>query len=157
MKFRHALLALTFCSSYVSMAQLNFNTGSPELDSDLNSINVTAKVDLGVFKVDLSAEFGVPSKDIDAMFSLKLEPAEVYLVLEISKISGKPSSDVITCYKTNKSKGWGYIAKEMGIKPGSPEFHELKGNSKNKKAKGNSSKPANNGNGNNGNSKNKMH
>jgi hypothetical protein len=29
-------------------------------------------------------------------------------------------------YKQSKGKGWGVIAKELGIKPGSPEFHALK-------------------------------
>ncbi|KKK85100.1 hypothetical protein LCGC14_2776690, partial [marine sediment metagenome] len=33
---------------------------------------------------------------------------------------------------------WGFIAKELGIKPGSPEFHNLKEDTKNKGAKGKS-------------------
>lgn len=120
-----------------AIGQISFNTGSAELDADLNSINVSAKADLTVFKTDLSVEFNVSTKEVDNLFSLKMEPGEVYLTLEISKISKKSSTDVATCYKSNKSKGWGYIAKEMGIKPGSAEFHELKGKGKNKKSKSN--------------------
>ena len=139
-----------------AIAQINFNTGSKELDADLNSINVSAKADLTVFKTDLSVEFNVSTKEVNNLFSLKMEPGEVYLTLEISKISKKSSIDVATCYKSNKSKGWGYIAKEMGIKPGSAEFHELKGSSKNKKSKGNKGNSKGNSKGNGkGNSKKK--
>lgn len=35
----------------------------------------------------------------------------------------------------NKSKGWGLTAKEMGIKPGSPEFKALKQKSREKSKK----------------------
>jgi len=35
-----------------------------------------------------------------------------------------------------KTKGWVYIAKEMGIKPGSAEFHELINQSKGNSSKG---------------------
>jgi transketolase len=34
--------------------------------------------------------------------------------------------DVYSCYNKNKGKGWGVIAKEMGIKPGSDQFKRLK-------------------------------
>jgi hypothetical protein len=33
---------------------------------------------------------------------------------------------VVDVYKKNRGKGWGVIAKSLGIKPGSPEFHALK-------------------------------
>ena len=29
-------------------------------------------------------------------------------------------------YRNNKGQGWGVIAKNLGIKPGSDEFHALK-------------------------------
>lgn len=135
-----ALTNLAFC-------QISFNTGSAELDADLNDINASAELNLGGFKAELSASYNVSSKDIDGMFSIGMEAGEVFLALEISSITDQPVDKVVTSYKSNKSKGWGYIAKEMGIKPGSPEFHELKGNSKNKKNKG-SKGNGNNGNGN---------
>jgi hypothetical protein len=33
---------------------------------------------------------------------------------------------VLKEYKTSKGKGWGVIAKSLGIKPGSAEFQALK-------------------------------
>jgi hypothetical protein len=32
----------------------------------------------------------------------------------------------VPTYQASKGKGWGVIAKELGIKPGSPAFHALK-------------------------------
>ena len=67
-----------------------------------------------------------------------MEPAEIYLSLELSKLSGRSVDEVVEIYKVHKDKGWGYIAKQLGIKPGSAEFHKLKENTKNKEAKGKS-------------------
>jgi hypothetical protein len=33
---------------------------------------------------------------------------------------------VIEQYRSSKGKGWGVLAKSLGIKPGSKEFHALK-------------------------------
>jgi hypothetical protein len=144
MKYLLNLSAILFFTTF-SYGQIAFNTGNTELDADLNSINASAELNIGSFKAELSTSYDVSTGEIDKLFSLNMEPGEVYLSLELSKLGGKPLDEVADCYKSNKSKGWGYIAKEMGIKPGSPEFHALKGNSKNKKNKGNS---GNNGNGN---------
>jgi hypothetical protein len=148
-----ALILIAFTSATI-YSQISFNTGSTELDANLNTINADAEVDLGIFKADLSAEFNVTTKKLDYMFSIGMEAGEVYLSLEISSIANKPIDDVVKSYSANKSKGWGYIAKEMGIKPGSAEFHALKGNSKNKKEKNKGGKGNGKGNGH-GNSKGK--
>lgn len=132
-------------------AQIKFETGDAELDLDLNEINVSAKADLDGFKADLTATFGVTPKNLDYMISINMEPAEMYFALEISVAVNKPIETVIDTYETHRDKGWGYIAQELGIKPGSPEFHALKDKSKAKKekvAKGNSNAGGNSGNGN---------
>ena len=121
----------------ISNAQISFNTGNVEFDTDLNRINVNANLDFGAFKTDLNLSYNISEKKIDYLsVSVKMEPAEIYLSLELSKISGKPVDDVVEIYKVHKNKGWGYIAKQLGIKPGSPEFHKLKENTKNKGSKG---------------------
>jgi hypothetical protein len=123
--------------SLISFAQFPFNTGSVELDADLNKINTSAKLDFGSFKTNLTVSFNIEEKKIDFLrTSVKMEPAEIYFALELSKISQKPIDNVVEVYKTNKEKGWGFIAKQLGIKPGSPEFHQLKEITKNKGSKG---------------------
>jgi hypothetical protein len=78
----------------------------------------------------------------------------MYFALELALAIGKPIEEVVSTYEKNRDKGWGYIAQQMGIKPGSPEFHALKGKSKTKKEK-TSKAGIDKGNGNNGNGKTK--
>jgi len=124
------LLSFIALTSLSMNAQISFNTGDVDFDADLNIINTSAKTDLTTFKADLTATFGVSTKNIDYMFSINMEPGEIYLALEISVSVDKPIETVVETYEANRDKGWGYIAQQMGIKPGSPEFHALKGKSK---------------------------
>lgn len=133
------LLSLLFSIS-LSFGQISFNTGNGDLDADLTVINERGSSDFKSFKRELSIDFGVPEVKLDHMrVSLGLEPGEIYLALEIARNSPSSVDDVLRIYKNNKSKGWGYIAKEAGIKPGSAAFHQLKNNSKGRKDKGKSS------------------
>jgi hypothetical protein len=54
------------------------------------------------------------------------EPADAFMVFQLGQMTGRPAETVVQVYKTNRGKGWGVIAKELGIKPGSREFHALK-------------------------------
>lgn len=146
------LLSLIISICYLTInAQTDFKSGSVELDTDLNSINTNAKLDFGAFKTNLKLNYNVSEKKIDYMSaSLKMQPAEIYFALEIGKYSKRPIDDVLVVYQKEKSKGWGYIAKQMGIKPGSEAFHALKNNAsgkakKNKGNKGNKGNKNNNG------------
>jgi hypothetical protein len=38
---------------------------------------------------------------------LKMQPAEMYYSLEISKYSKKPIDDILVIYTKDKDKGWG--------------------------------------------------
>ncbi|MFC1533202.1 BON domain-containing protein [Thermodesulfobacteriota bacterium] len=57
---------------------------------------------------------------------LKMTASDVYMTVGIAKITNKPIDEVVDEYKANKDKGWGVIAKRLGIKSGSKEFHALK-------------------------------
>ncbi len=52
---------------------------------------------------------------------------DIYLAVEIAKVSRRSQDDVIASYKKNKAQGWGVIAKEFGVKPGTDAFEALKG------------------------------
>ena len=132
MKKLSIILSLLICSSGL-YAQLSFNTGDTELDLELSRMNNDAKGDFTSFKADLSLSYNVSEKEIDRLhLSVKMEPAEIFLALELAKISKRPIQEVVEVYTTHKDKGWGFIAKQIGIKPGSPEFHTLKGTTKSK-------------------------
>jgi len=53
-------------------------------------------------------------------------PGDAYMCFRVGQVASKPVEVVTNEYQTNKGKGWGVIAKNLGIKPGSKEFHELK-------------------------------
>jgi hypothetical protein len=129
---RHFVLiaALLAAAGFPLAAQsFSFNTGDASLDVTLTSINVQASAQIGPYTADLSATFGVAQPQIQTWITVdKLQPAEAYLVLEMGRIASKPPATVIEVYKKNRGKGWGAVARSLGIKPGSPEFKALKGN-----------------------------
>lgn len=131
-------------------SQVTFKTGDIELDTDLNNINAKAKLDFGKFKAEMAIKYNIDEKKIEFMHTeVAMEPAEIFLAFEIGKIANKPIDVVIEEYKINRNKGWGVIAKDLGIKPGSNEFHALKNETKlssgKKKGHGNSGKSNGNG------------
>lgn len=134
----------------------DYKSGDVELDANLKIVNTDGNKDLASFKLDLTKTFNVTLPKVEACFSVGMTAGDAFMAFQISNITRKPIEDVITVYKTSKSKGWGAMAKELGIKPGSAEFHALKGKAKDK-SKGNSkAKTTGNSNGNgNGNGKSK--
>lgn len=130
------ILMISYCLLAFSLsAQVKYSTGDKELDGDLATINTNAKLDLPAFEADLTATFGVSTKNIQYMTSIKMEPAEMYFALELAVAVNKPVEEVVDVYEKNRDKGWGYIAQQLGIEPGSAEFQALKGKSKTKKEK----------------------
>ena len=101
------------------------STTAGGLQSFLGEIDVTASADLGAFKVDLSVTFGVSEPKIDGLFELMASPADVYMTLRIGEVANQPVEQVVAEHKKSKGQGWGVIAKNLGIKPGSNEFHAL--------------------------------
>ncbi len=96
------------------------------LDSFLAEIDVTAKADLGAFKADLRLSFNTSDREIDGLFRVMSEPSDVYMCLRVGELADQPIERVVTEHQKHKGQGWGVIAKNMGIKPGSAEFHALK-------------------------------
>jgi len=103
-------------------------TRAGELKSFLQELNVSASADLGSFKADLSVTFGESGPKIDGLFALMDSPADVYMTLRIGELADRPIDQVVEVHRQYKGQGWGVIAKNMGIKPGSAEFHALKDN-----------------------------
>jgi len=99
---------------------------SSDLDSFIKSLNVQAQADLGAFKVRLSTQFGVPVPRVGAIIASVRTPGDAYMCFRVGQVASKPVEVVTKEYQANKGKGWGVIAKNLGIKPGSKEFHALK-------------------------------
>lgn len=133
--------------SFSGFSQVSFNTGSAEMDNDLNIMNNEAKVDLNAFNKKIGIDFNTDAKKVESIrIGSKLEPAEVFFAYQLAKIISKPVESVVKTYTEDRSQGWGVVAKKMGVKPGSPEFHRLKEATKKNKGKIPHGKPAPHGN-----------
>ena len=118
-----SILLVSFCLAQ----EIRFNpgTGDVEMDGYLKSVNDKAQKDLGAFTANIVNTFGIVKSEVEKLLKNML-PGDVYMAAQVASTLGKPVTDVSGTYMKNKEKGWGAIAKEMGIKPGSPEFHKLK-------------------------------
>jgi len=105
---------------------ISFGFGDTAFEASLNDIGAGAKVDVAGFSAEVSLQWGLPAAQVQSAMGQGLQSAEVYLAAGLASISGKPISVVIAAYKKDKSRGWGAVAKELGIKPGSKEFKALK-------------------------------
>jgi len=105
----------------------NTPTGDSELDRSLEALNKGAKENISEFAKKLGRKFGISESTTERLLKrVGMSPGDVYMTAKVSKISKRSIEDVENAYKENKGKGWGVIAKKLGIKPGSKEFHELK-------------------------------
>lgn len=92
----------------------------------LKDLNIKAQADPSGFKASLAARFKIGDAQITAVMSNVEKPADAYMVLRLGEMSGQPTDRVTERYRSAKGQGWGNLAKSLGIKPGSPEFHALK-------------------------------
>ena len=134
---KNICIALTFLAVMVplnpqsSLAETIVESGDPVIDQSLKEINAAAKENLKEFARRTGKKFGVPPEVVDALLKeRKMSPADAHMTINVANTSHRPVEEVADAYERDKGKGWGAIAKKMGIKPGSAEFHELKANSK---------------------------
>lgn len=99
---------------------------SADLDGFLHSLNVEARADLPGFSARLSAQFGVPLAEVQVVIDSVAVPADAFMCFQLGRMTRTPVRTVLRTYDAEKGRGWGVIAKSLGIKPGSAEFHALK-------------------------------
>jgi len=97
-----------------------------DLDGFLRNVNIQARTDMRSFSVRVAAQFGIPEAQVVAIVNRVDSPADVFMVFQIGHWTGRPHEEVIGTYNASKGKGWGVIARRLGIKPGSAEFHALR-------------------------------
>lgn len=88
--------------------------------------NIQAQADPSGFRAKIASRFNIGDAQVTAVLSNFPNPADAYMALRLGEMSGKPIQYITEQYKNNKGQGWGALARSLGIKPGSPEFHALK-------------------------------
>jgi len=96
------------------------------LDAFLSNVNIQARADMNGFAVKVSAQFGVPEAQVRVILGKVSEPSDAFMVFQLGQMAKQPTETVLRVYQAGKGRGWGVLAKELGIKPGSAEFHALK-------------------------------
>lgn len=119
MKLRYLSIALT-------LVLLGSGVARADMDAYLNSLTAYASADLGRFRADLGAHFGASGPEIDLALRTVSRHGDAALCLWLSNRTRQPIDVVLREYQTRKGQGWGALAKSLGIKPGSADFHALK-------------------------------
>jgi hypothetical protein len=92
----------------------------------MNDLTIEAKGDLSRYRTRLATRFHIGNVEIDAVLGKVSHHADAYMVLRLRELSGLSLDVVLDRYHEQNQKGWGALAKSLGIKPGSSEFHRLK-------------------------------
>nr|WP_320115304.1 hypothetical protein [uncultured Desulfuromonas sp.] len=96
------------------------------LSGFMTDMNMRARADLRDFSVRLSTHFGVPVPDVDRLLRRVTAPADAFMCLQLSDMSRVPMPQVMERYRNRRDKGWGQLAQDLGIKPGSAQFHRIR-------------------------------
>lgn len=118
------VIAMLFC--FMAISVFAEGEGDKDLESFIKSLDIEAQADMSGFKSMLSVQFDISLQEVEVLISKVDKPSDAYMCLRITQISKQPQSAVIKEYRASKGKGWGVIAINLGIKPGSKEFHSLK-------------------------------
>jgi hypothetical protein len=138
--------AFLFGAAHAQTISFNPRTGDVEMDGFLKDISTKAKDNINNFVNDAVNTFNVAKDKVEGLIKI-MDPGDVFMTLQTAQIVNKPVDVVKDAYIKGKDKGWGQIAKDLGIKPGSKEFHALKDKAKGKKDKGEKGNGGGNGKG----------
>lgn len=119
---KKTILTLTLATSLVGLSSV----AHADLDSFLRSVNNQALSDITNFNNKLGRQFGVPVANVDVIVKSVPKPADAFMIFQLSQMAHVEPAVVLQKYQRSQGKGWGVLAQELGIKPGSPEFHALK-------------------------------
>jgi hypothetical protein len=109
------------------LPQVAFVSSTSAGDFDwMDNLNVMAESDSSGFRIRLATRFHIGDAQVSTVFSHTQSPADAYMIFRLGELSHRPINEVVNVYRTHRKKGWGAMAKQLGIKPGSRAFHALK-------------------------------
>jgi hypothetical protein len=124
-----AMLATTGGTAQAQTFGLNWNprTGDVWVDAQLADMNRYGSRYRDPFIDELVRYHGAPRDLVnDLLVNQRWAPGDVYYACTIAQVIGRPCRYVADYWQENHAQGWGAVARRLGIKPGSAEFHRLK-------------------------------
>lgn len=109
---------------------LNYSprTGDVWLDARLGEINTYGRGNPDYFYDDLYSNYGAPRDYVRELYEVRRwAPGDIYYACALAQLLNRPCREIVSDYDRHPGQGWGAVAQRMGIKPGSAEFHALKG------------------------------
>lgn len=97
-----------------------------DLDIFLDDLDNQAREDRVGYVDGIGRHFGIPAREVEDVLRSSRRPSDAFMIFELGRTLGLDRDRVMRTYEGGKGKGWGAMAQEMGIKPGSKEFHALK-------------------------------
>ena len=105
----------------------NPRSGDAWVDSQLDDVNRYGSRYREPFVDEMVRYYGAPRDLVtELLVTRRWAPGDIYYACAIAQTLGRPCRYVVDEWERNHGKGWGVVAKELGIKPGSAEFHRLK-------------------------------
>jgi hypothetical protein len=106
---------------------VNLRTGDTFLDARLGDIDVGIVGNVDAYVDDVVVHYGAPRVVIqELVVERHYPPADVTLIAGYAQALQMPVTQVADTYARHRGQGWGVIAKELGVKPGSAQFHAMK-------------------------------
>lgn len=126
-----ALLALGLAagSAYAQDFAFGWNprSGDAWVDTRLGDMNRYGDRYRDPFVDELVRYHGAPRDlALELLTQRRWAPGDVYFACALAKLAGQPCRYVVDLWERDHAKGWGVIARQLGIKSGSAEFHRLK-------------------------------
>jgi len=105
----------------------NPRSGDVWVDTWLTDMNRYGTRYRDPFVDEMVRYYGAPRDLVnDLLGERRWAPGDVYFACSIASALGRPCRYVADMWERDHALGWGEVAKNLGIKPGSPEFHRLK-------------------------------
>lgn len=105
----------------------NPRSGDVWVDTWLGDMNRYGTRYRDPFVDEMVRYYGAPRDLVDELLTQRRwAPGDVYFACAIASTLGRPCRYVADIWERDHAQGWGVVAQNLGIKPGSPEFHRLK-------------------------------
>lgn len=104
----------------------NPRSGDVWVDTWLGDMNRYGSRYRDPFVDELVRYHDAPRDLVADLLARRWAPGDIYFACALAKLSGHPCRYVVDLWERDHAKGWGAMAKQLGIRPGSPEFHRLK-------------------------------
>ncbi len=102
-------------------------SGDAWVDTWLGDMNRYGSRYRDPFVDEMVRYYGAPRDLVtDLLLNRHWAPGDIYYACAMASVMGRPCRYVVEVWERDHEQGWGAVARSLGIKPGSAEFHRLK-------------------------------